>query len=229
VATLTYSFPAVGGSNPCWTYDANGTNNNHFNNYKNNETMFKTIYTITVGEFAEMLATNDYKLAVTVKWLPKFISRIAYIKLNNEFNKYFNIAVYNNTIAKYFKQLNLQYLVEVSLPATKALIYLYDITINYHIKGMIKDVFEKTYHIKFDDDTYKDTFNKHSKRILDKYNQVTTKFINDVNDATNDNSSFEKFVIYLEDNLNSITIRDKKLYTVKHYTELVENKHKKHV
>ena len=219
MATLTYSFPAVGGSNPCWTYDANDTNNNHFNNYKNNETMFKTIYTITVGEFAEMLATNDYKLAVTVKWLPKFISRIAYYRLVAEFNKNFDPASYDNKLLKDIRGVELVNKVNVILPALVNLYTIAKLTNDDKLLNKVNNIINDTFHVEVKDDVdYKQLF----KTLYDKMNVALTRHNSDfkvVSDA-----SFEDTIILMESVIKPITLRDKKLYTLSYYyNNLIKN------
>lgn len=183
--------------------------------------IFETVYTITIGRFAEMMETGDINMCKRVNiWLPKKIVEKGYIKLIKEFNETTNKEgseqKEKQEVNDGFDKLAVNYQL-LYFESMEKLISIWYQTFDKGVRKKIDELFK----IKYGKTPSEEDFlriPKDKNLLIEKAQQVFST------PEENKKVDFEANVINLENALSPITIRDKKLYTYTKYLNLALKK-----
>jgi hypothetical protein len=186
--------------------------------------IFHTIYTITIGKFAEMMETGDLNRCKRVNiWLPKKIVSKGYTKLIKQFNESSNKEGTDRKekeqVNDGFDRLSVDYKL-MWFQAMEKMIQIWYQTFDKQVRKDIDELFKAKYGKTPTEEDFL-RIPKDHKLLIEKAQQVFTT------PEENKKVDFEANVISLENALAPITIRDKKLYLFNKYIDLALKKVKK--
>lgn len=177
--------------------------------------IFHTIYTITIGRFAEMLEIGDINYCKRLPiWLPKKIVKKYHNKLLVEYNKISNKNKIKELISDDFDKIAVNYEIKYYelIERLIGIWYQLDGIAKKNVRNNIDEMYFKKFGINPDEKDFINVVNKR-KLLIEKAQQVFAE------PKENKEYSFEDDIRKLERILIPITIRDKKLYLLSKYID----------
>ena len=192
--------------------------------------IFHTKRTITIGQFSELVTFNDTSLIKRVNiWIPKRILNTKLRALVTEFNRLINKREIDKLISKDIHRLSMINRINIQYPS---LLKLIDLTAKYKLLGVgseeeydklkyiLKTAYKRVYNREPNKESDYIKVAKDYERLRKKYKQMYP------DEETKDVKQLdvEELIVTIESAIAPVTIRDKKLYALPKYLELVTKK-----
>ena len=178
--------------------------------------IYKTIYTISIDEFSRLLTTDNYNIVCKI-WLPKYLSKIGYVRLMNQYNELFNKDKIKEMFLSDAYKLILYNTINNTLKGLRIsvdLLLKYEKNISKNDIKIIKEEFKKRYGI------YPEK-KEHIQYIDNEIRKKSYKLKEANKQKTENNITFEDVIFYVQSILNIGYInRDMSLYAF--YTQYKE-------